>query len=132
MHTAHALRSNGVVGYFQVMRAVLAGACLYSPCRFMFCCSSAALSAELLLPFPVGFSPPPGAVTSAGELEAFIFLHWCVNTFISVGRRHAKSAPLFCLLLIFGSLLLALSSNCKPSGSLKGYLVKFERKLESS
>lgn len=110
------------MGYLQVMRAVLADACLYSPCRLVFCYSSAVLSAELLLDFPCRlFSTSRGCYSySAGELEAFISLHCCVNTVISVGKRHAKGTPLFCLLLISGFLLFALSSSCKPSGSLKG------------
>lgn len=134
IQTSPALRSNRIMGYLQVMRAMLAGACLYSPCRLVFCCTSAVLSAKLLLAFPCRlFSTSRGCYSySAEEFEAFIFLHCSVNTAVSAGRRHAKGTPLFSLLLIPGLLLLALSSSCKHLASLKGDSVKFERKLESS
>lgn len=81
-------------------------------------------------PFPVGFSLLPGATLQ----ENLRLLNFCIPVLTQLyqwagGTLRAPSVSAFSYLWL---LLLALSSSCKLVGSLKGDLVKFERKLENS
>lgn len=53
------------MGYFQVMRAMLADACLTVHADLCFAASLLYYQLNCCWPFPVGFSPPPGAVTAS-------------------------------------------------------------------
>lgn len=116
IQTSPALRSNRIMGYLQVMRAMLAGACLYSPCRLVFCCTSAVLSAKLLLAFPCRlFSTSRGCYSySAEEFEAFIFFYIAVLTQQYQRGGGMLRAPLcfpFCLSLACSCLPFPVAAN---------------------